>query len=459
MQTRRRQHAQRGAPGGAWVGATGEITIDETTAAQESLAGATGGALRRAAGGALRRAAGGARTRWPRVKLRLAVPTDIGALAADSLALLLEHAIVGLDVLVANGSRGKSDRSQRRAFSTLLESLPVACKQLAEAARMHPALHHLVFFERARHGRIGKKFCLEGAPPSLRLMDGPSNYFICEASAKKIRVRDVSKLLQHRAVELDATHASRRKQVAPSGVTETLILRSRATMQAACRCRPSSHVQICQNALCGCSFLVGSAADRWAGAPVCDDEDESSTYYWAIASGHSGDSIPLHFRFCSSTCATEHARCVEILFPQRNLDVDDDVEAPHGRHRVDPALRAALKRNSKESRSLREIVVRRGLAVSEEEIVARAHARVTALNVDVAILYASSTLAASRALARGRLLPGSVPWWRCDSEYYGKILRAAVECHFANRQRTVVTTVLSPPCFMQRLICRIVKLF
>ena len=88
-------------------------------------------------------------------------------------------------------------------------------------------------------------------------------------------------------------------------------------------------------------------------------------------------------------------------------------------------------------------------------------ARTTALNVDVAVLYASSILAESSKLSKGRTLPGSYPQWRLDTMLHSKVLHSILRIYVqrAKKEQTILTTLLTLPHYLQIVASRSAILF
>ena len=154
---------------------------------------------------------------------------------------------------------------------------------------------------------------------------------------------------------------------------------------------------------------------------------------------------------------------LKLMMPDNGLRLDaDDFAKKSGRARVGEAFRMALKRNQVASRALRNSKTRSrsNLAVSPKELSAHRALRITALNVDLGLLYASSIVSESSNLSRGKLLPGSSIHWRNDPSYYAKPLTAVAKIYSTTKMKEgIISNMLTIPRFMEAVELKATKIF
>ena len=156
-------------------------------------------------------------------------------------------------------------------------------------------------------------------------------------------------------------------------------------------------------------------------------------------------------------------RHLAALVPPLDTDIDDvGVRANRtGRPRVAEAFRVALKRNEIAARSMRAVGLHAGrCAVSRKELHRHRQQRIDALNIDIGILYASSMVAESAVLSRGKLLPGSIAHWRRNTHYWARALAIVSRIYLGRRRKEgIVSSVLTVPRFLQVVQARAHTLF
>lgn len=440
----------------------------------------------------------------------------------EPLQRVIEYVIQHLGDAIEAGECSLTPRSLalRNAFVRILNSLPIANKVLLSAATSYAAYEYTLFYERVRLG-MSRLYFLDGVPLSVQLFAGPTSISLPDSDVQKLKLRDlladrlriVCKLegmnaTNPRKRELVAQHTAGLSNQVP-GPARVLVARCRAMFQSARRLRPERCFAQCANCNCGRLFYVGESAEYWAlvgnppnpprrttaptagagaGADDGDDDDGGgggsgtednddatdgdTKNYWALAeaecikdNNQPDQDDPDPRRFCSDACAAQHAAHLLEIMPEteQKLDIDDfDARRPGGRSRVPEAFKLALQRNQIAARELRLVrqVSRPNQAVSRLEVEAKLSRRVTALNVDIGVLYASALIAESVNLSRGKTLPGSFEGWRCDPVYYSRVLANVCKIYRKYRRtHGVISQLLTMPLFLQKLKEKVAYLF
>ena len=122
----------------------------------------------------------------------------------------------------------------------------------------------------------------------------------------------------------------------------------------------------------------------------------------------------------------------------------------------------ALKRNEAAARALRTMRTKKrtNLAVSEFEIECHRQKRITALNVDLGLLYAASILSESGNMSNGKILPGQCVYWRDDAMYYSKALQSVIRIYNKlKRKEGIVSSTLTMPKFLEQISAHAYKMF
>jgi hypothetical protein len=420
------------------------------------------------------------------------------AAADESLGILVDHAQVCLNELI-NGSpdaQGVNGRhpSVRLAALRVLHTLPVTTKALYARAKLSEAFEYVLFYERTRRGMTGKHF-LDGVPAGVQLFSGETTIKLPDSQVGRLKMADmaadrlqtVSKLEgmaynEPRKLELIAKHSAGLSNQVP-GAVRVFIARTRAMSQRLRRVKKNKHFVQCENCNCNRLFYVGEPGEvaqhpikeepgpSNSGEDVYeadeDEEEATSEWYWRAA-GRRDKDRPYEEsrarRFCSLACDREHALHVRSIMPETEecMDADDHVQtSKKGRARVAEAFKKALARNGVAARELRMVKwkARRNLAVSRAEVNRLVEKKVWALNIDIAVLYASSLLAESQALSRGKTLPGAYECWRCDPMVCSKALRNVRDLYKRSGHGTVVvSSLLTMPRFMENVRARVAHL-
>ena len=436
------------------------------------------------------------------------------ASADEPMGVLIEHAQVSLNDIIDGvpGARTAPARHAgvRLAALRVLHALPLANRGLYARAKQSQAFEYVLFYERTRRGMTGPHF-LEGVPAGVQLFSGETTIELPSTQVAQLKMCDmvadrlqtVSKLeaMRHdepRKRELIAKHTAGLSNQVP-GAVRVFIARTRAMSQSLRRVKKNRHFVQCQNCNCNRLFYVGEAcevAHHPAKAPAGpsseqadggehaesaesaesaenaynadeEEEEETSEWYWREAGRREKDrpyEESRARRFCSLACDREHALHMRSILPETEacMDADDHVRTgKKGRARVADAFKKALTRNGVAARELRLVKWkdRRSLAVSNQEIRRLVEKKVWALNIDIAVLYASSLLAESAALSRGKTLPGSYEYWRCDPMVCSKALRNVRDLYKRSGHGTVViSSLLTMPRFMEDVRARVTHL-
>ncbi len=397
-------------------------------------------------------------------------------MALEPLCRVLEFCIIELcdEIDTAN-----SDYRKRVRLLRLINSMPLVCTALRDEAARHDAYEFLLFYERVRCGWSSREFFLDGVPLGVSLFGGETNIVLEDEKLRKVQFRHIvadrygiamkiESSCTRRRGELVAAHRPADLPAAVPGAVAIFVARCRAMARGVRRAREATAFANCANANCCRFFYIGREREH---GPQCALESESgseddccdSLEYWQQASGQLGEDASAPRRFCCRACRDEHAAHLRVVFPGHGLDFDaDDAAKKTGRARVAEALKLALKRNEIASRQLRaqatQTCARSAVAADERRGLVERHVR--ALNVDVGVLYAASVVAESKALSRGKLLPGAALYWRHDRMFYAKALAAVGSVYDKNaRKEGVVHSLLTVPRFLQLVESRASRLF
>ncbi len=410
----------------------------------------------------------------------------------EPLSRVVEYAMGQLCEMIEDGESGKAKAvlAMRRCFVNIVHKLPITSMVLSRSAHQHAAYEHVLFYERIRLGISSPHYFLDGVPSSVQIFSGvtamnPSQ----DSELAKLRYRDliadrlqtVGKLEQMandnpRKIQIIAQNRSGLHQSIPGPVC-VLVARCRAMCQGVRRVKRAQLFVQCCNLNCNRMFYTGELQEAWCNAESSkaaevtaesddDVEQGSSSQYWSkvyLSGGSSVTSKCPTKRFCSTACASEHAAHLAAMMPDTGLSMDaDDSATRMGRARVAQSLKLALKRNEFASRSLRNTRSRfRGnLAVEAEEIRKYREMHITALNVDIGVLYASSIIAESAVLSKNKLLPGSILYWRDDPLYWAKAVAAVGKIYSSMRRKEgIVSSMLTMPRFLEVIQAKAHTLF
>lgn len=408
--------------------------------------------------------------------------------AIEPLGFVIENSITLLCEMITVGEAAdtKPNIEMRRCLVTVVHSLPICCRDLLVEAKQHESWEPVLFYERIRTGISSKSYFLEGVPLSVALFAGPSGLSLAgeeEEKLAKLKMKDVLADRTHsvallesysptapRKMELIQKYHPEDLSSSVPGPIRVLISRQRSLCKGMRQRKDSSHFTHCCNCNCNRIFYIGASNECWGvaststvgGGPSDDEEDSSSEKYWDAAACDSNIDTLSMLRFCSSTCSDEYYRHLSITMPDCGIVLDADNEAKkHGRKRVSESFRLALKRNEKAARALRTLRSSRprNLALTPEELDVHIQRRITALNVDLGVLYASSKIAESETLSKGRLLPGQVLYWRDDPAYYRKILTEVSRIYMAKKRKEgIVSSLLTMPRFLEEVEAKAYRL-
>lgn len=437
------------------------------------------------------------------------------------LCTAIEHALQQLCEMIEEGKGAvyRVGAEQRLCFVRIVNTLPVCSRALWDEARKHEGFEPLLYYERVRAGFVSQHYFLDGLPARVQLFAGPTSVGLPEDQVRKIKLRDVladrarsvSKLEgmtagSPRRAELIRSHhpsdlgdgvpgAPDRRATTPlprpspaharvhhflllvcarTGPVRVFIARCRAVVRAVRRVKRAQLFVQCHNCNCNRLFYTGEAVEAWVaavqGEMACDpardsdvEEEHSSARYWSIAGGKLPSAVPPSRRFCSEMCKREHCAHLASMMPDAGICLDaDDSAKRSGRARVGEAFCMALKRNENAARALRlaKSRPRQHLAVSQREAEEYRTQLITALNVDLGLLYASKLVAESATLSKGKVLPGSVMYWRDDPSYYAKPLAEMTKMYArAARKEGIVSSMLTTPRFLEVVAARVNRIF
>jgi hypothetical protein len=406
--------------------------------------------------------------------------------AEEPLNRVIEYALQQLcEFIKAGETQGGRERALlRRCFVNIIHVLPITCRTFHTEALAYDAFEAVLYYERVRLGICSTHFFLDGLPSGLALFSGPTSINLPDEEVKKLKLRDIvaDRLQTVGKLELMAVDLPRKVHLVNThhpddlssnvpGPVRVFVARCRSMIRTVRRLKKGSLFVQCNNCNCNRCFYTGEPSECWAHAsssedPVeeSDDEEEhSSSTYWQTAAGDGPSTKPDTQRFCCQACADQHAMHLKLMMPDNNLALDsDDGAKKSGRARVGEAFRMALRRNEMAARALRNSKTRSrsNLAVSPEELRLHRNMRITALNVDLGVLYASSLIAESEAMSRGKVLPGSAMYWRDDPTYYSKTLTGVCKIYSTlKREEGIISNLLTMPRFLDVVSSKVSKLF
>jgi len=421
--------------------------------------------------------------------------------AEEPLAIVVEHAINQLCVMISNcegGDKSEKDDVHRIATSRRrlavglrryhlvrqIHNLPVTCRHIHSTAKAYASFEFILWYERVRTGITSPHYFLDGLPSGVHLFTGPTNLNLPKESIAKLSRHDaiddrastvskfeggvLAKITPARRNELCRKHTAGLLEQVP-GPARFLVARTRAILKGLVATKPAKYFTFCANTSCARKFFIGCANEAWTNSNVHstmygdDDEEETSDAYWELIECVEDQPIPDAHRFCCRACADQHAEHLKSAMPDSKvkLDADDDAKKT-GRARVAEAFKLALERNEKAARALRIMRSEKGrrkFVVSEEEIECHRQRRITALNVDIGLLYAASKLAESAGMSNGRILPGQRQGWRNHPMLYSKALNSVVKLYTNNKRDGIISSMLTTPKFMEHMCALASKLF
>jgi len=402
----------------------------------------------------------------------------------DALGQSVEYAMLRLSDMIQVGERDVETALMllRRHFFTLMHYLPVTCRGLYSRATQHAGFEYMLFYERVRLGACSPYFFLDGVPSGVHLFVGPTSLNLPNNEIERLKLRDVvadrlqvvgkMEEMHHdseRKIELTAIHTAGLGVDVP-GPARFLVARSRAIFQGLRATKRNELFTHCDNCNCSRFFYKGDPVESWSNAAVTqvslggDEEHEpDSSDYWDTVAGSPLFTTPDTRRFCSRACASQHAHHLKVMMPDHGLNLDaDDIAKRSGRARVSESFKLALKRNEVAARAMRTMRTKsmRNLAVSKEELELHREKRITALNVDIGLLYAASIIAESSNLSNGRILPGERMYWRDDPTFYAKPLGAINKIYTSMRRKEgIVSSLVTMPRFLENIQVKAYRMF
>lgn len=320
-----------------------------------------------------------------------------------------------------------SNGRTRNRIVAALNNFPILCKATRDVARADQRYAPLMFYERNRLGASDSKFFLEGLPHCISFFNPPAKHAYSTAS---VDVAAIVKTLEKEDVtglQLDDIPAA-----VPNKV-HALLDRMRNGVQTMKNTKPPHFFKRCANMCCRRPMYVGpnhestaSAASAASARSKKANVDECKEYWNAICARSGG--LEEHPRkFCTWQCYDTYNSQLSMLqhcLETEDLHADDLMCRKESRARVSEAMRIASKRNEKFGRVLRERVSSVYLPCLPTHLFFETMKK--KLNVDLALLYASSVMAESRVLSDGRVLAGAHFGWRRKPMFYMKPIRKLV---------------------------------
>lgn len=389
-------------------------------------------------------------------------------------ASVLDYALSELCRMVSlgEGALSASDTQLRTDFFRVLNCFPVLCHSLLDQARLHEAFEYVLYYERVRNGVMENRFFLDGLPAGVQLFVGGFNEAHRPASVQRFKVHDavsdrlctvttLEKMDRARVAQVLTDSATGLGDAVPARV-RIFLDRTRAVCQGIRATERDELFRHCENMNCQRIFYSGEPAEAWARAAhsTCDDADDvnDSSDYWQQVGNLVVERPPASRCFCSRACYREHAVHLKSMCPDHDLVLDaDNVSEKTGRARVAHAFRLALRRNEKAARALRTMrsKSRSNLAVASALLERHRLRTITALNVDLGVLYAASLVAESATLSRDKLLPGCRLYWRDDPSVWAKAAKAVMAIYArARRKEGIVSSLTTVPEFMEQVAAR-----
>lgn len=404
--------------------------------------------------------------------------------AEEPLRQIVEYSLQQLCEIIPSGETvgGTARTVLRCGYVRIIHSLPITCRTLFSQAHIQDGFEAILFYERVRLGLASSHFFMDGVPASVTLFTGPTSITLPDDDVKKLKLREIIadrlqtvgklELMRHdlpRKVHLVQTHHPDDLSRNVPGPVRVFVARCRAMCRSVRRLKRQSLFVQCNNCNCNRLFYTGEGVETWSSGAATvstndsEEEEHDSSTYWDIARGDGIHSVPDTRRFCCQACASEHAMHLKSMMPDNGLHLDvDDGAKKSGRARVGEAFRMALKRNEIASRALRNSKTRSrsNLAVSQKELSVHRTLRITALNVDLGLLYASSIVSESSNLSRGKVLPGSSIYWRDDPSYYAKPLSAVAKIYSTTkREEGIISNMLTIPRFLEAVELKASRIF
>lgn len=398
--------------------------------------------------------------------------------AEQPLAFLIDHATLRICELMETRQQENAPLLRCQLFN-LLHALPLCCATLISHARQNDAFEPVLFYERIRLRVASRQFFFDGVPRSVNLFSPFTHIHLPTANLQKLRLKDVmsDRIRFIDFAELAEVEGGAAESVAdmseriPTRV-KSLVARCRAVCRGLQTVKPVSSFGSCQNCLCQRIFYRGDARESLGNADsrqllVDSDSDDfesvsDSREYWERAACDRTVYEPSVRRFCSSVCSYQHGRCMRNMMPDAGVTLDtDDAASKTGRARVAEAFKLVLKRNEVASRALRTLRAQPlvALPVSRAEVEVQIERRVTALNIDLGVLYAATIIAESANLSRGKALPGGSLYWRDDAAIYSKALLEVTRIYQQSRRKEgIISSMLTAPKFMTAVAARAHKI-
>jgi|TARA_B110000046_G_scaffold149619_1_gene157814 hypothetical protein len=402
------------------------------------------------------------------------------SLAEDALTRIIEFCIGQISDIIENGEVGQCAISKRLCFFHIINVVPLTTLALYRTAIQHDSFEYLLFYERVRLGISHGNHFLDGVPAGVQLFSVIASMTnIIDVS--KMRFRDIITDRLKTVVKLEnmTIDTSRKQQLISTTHTDlqnvpgpvfVLVARCREMNHCLRRLKRDRLFTQCCNLNCNRLFYRGGASDALSSEKEAvvesdgddsDSQDGNSNKYWRTVAGRV-TILNSTSRFCSSSCSREHNIHLTSMIPiSLNLDADDRAERI-GRARVYQSLKLSLKRNELASRALRNARARnrKNFAVTSREVDMHRELHITALNIDIGVLYASSIIAESAVLSRNKLLPGSVLYWRDDPLFWAMAVSKVAKIYAkVRRKEGIVHSLLTLPRFLEVIQARAHTLF
>ena len=396
---------------------------------------------------------------------------------------VIEHAIIVLCEMIKNGEAAPGDENPnerskfRRRMVTVIHTLPLCSRALLAEARQHAGFEPVLMYERVRCGIHNRSYFLDGIPLSMALFAGDTSITLNVEDLQKLKLRDlmadrlqtVAKLEKMppslpRKMELIANNHPEDMSDQVPGPVRVLVSRCRAMCKGIRTVRPASSFAYCSN--CNCPHLLRGRRQRvleqrrvapGGKDPDVSDEEEdyNSNAYWEAATCDRSVAEPSVRRFCSSACHEEFESHMDAMMPDRGLHLDaDNGASKQGRARVAESFRLVLKRNEIAARALRTMrsKPRTHLAVSREEMDLHIERRITALNVDLGVLYASKLIAESGRCPRASTCQAVRHVLARQPGVYARMLKQVSAIYAGMRRKEgIVSSLLTMPRFIEAI--------
>ena len=401
----------------------------------------------------------------------------------EPLCRVVEHALNQLSVMIEDGaSTSMKINRLRNAFVRILHNMPITCQYIFTESKAYPSFEYILFYERLRMRLVCPYFFFDGVPSGVQLFTGETTIDLPNNEIKKLKLCDVvsdrsSVVMKmesmprtnERKVSLVAQHTAGLGPAVP-GPARFLVARTRAIIRGLRVTKRRETFHHCANCNCNRMFYAGEVAETWSRGDLVEvilgelsDDHCGSDDYWHTISGEENSTVPDTRRFCSRICCRQHNAQLASMMPDFGIMLDvDDYAKKQGRARVGEAFRLALKRNEVAARALRTLRLTSysNLSVSHEDIERHRQKRITALNVDLGMLYAASVLSESVAMSNGKILPGQCLYWRDDPVFYSKALSHIMKIYNnTKRKDRIVSSMLTKDKFFECISARAHKMF